>query len=234
MAQELDPILQPSRVFDPNDPTTAARVIALTMVCQSRVRLDEVTPFYGSGVYVLYYNGPFEPYARISRSEQPIYAGKAEPTDPNAARATSQGPTLHRRLDEHARSIRAASSTLSIQDFECRYLVTRSGYQKAAEAELISFFKPIWNKEYRVCHGVGKHGDASDTRKNKRSPWDTLHPGRLWAEKTEEDQKPREEILRDIDRHLDKFPPREQTRNIVESLIAELDQASAALREHGD
>ena len=28
---------------------------------------------------------------------------------------------------------------------------------------------------------MSKHGDAAVTRKNKRSPWDVVHPGRDWA-----------------------------------------------------
>jgi hypothetical protein len=46
---------------------------------------------------------------------------------------------------------------------------------------LINGFHPIWNDEVGICFGIGKHGDSADTRRNTRSPWDTLHPGRKWA-----------------------------------------------------
>ena len=32
-----------------------------------------------------------------------------------------------------------------------------------------------------MCDGFGKHGDSYSTRPNRRSAWDTLHPGRPWA-----------------------------------------------------
>lgn len=40
------------------------------------------------------------------------------------------------------------------------------------------------------------------TRANKRSPWDTLHPGRKWAAATEEDVKTPEQIERELKAHL--------------------------------
>lgn len=52
----------------------------------------------------------------------------------------------------------------------------------------------------KVCYGFGKHGDSAGTRKNERSPWDTIHPGRPWA--TSEQNKPNkrsaEDTLKDI------------------------------------
>jgi N-acetyl-anhydromuramyl-L-alanine amidase AmpD len=54
------------------------------------------------------------------------------------------------------------------------------------------------------------HADATwkldCTRKNKKSPWDTLHPGRKWALASEELKTPAE-IAADISDHLDAFPP---------------------------
>jgi hypothetical protein len=70
---------------------------------------------------------------------------------------------LQKRLLEHARSIRSASTTLDVTDFDCRFLVVQSGFQQAAEARLINFFKPIWNNECDICYGIGKHGDSSKT-----------------------------------------------------------------------
>jgi hypothetical protein len=72
---------------------------------------------------------------------------------------------------------------------------------------MIQFYKPIWNKEIKVCFGIGKHGDSATTRANKRSPWDTMHPGRKWADRTKDDQKSRAEIEEDILMHLEVHPP---------------------------
>ena len=94
-------------------------------------------------------------------------------------------------------------------DFDCRYLVVRSAWQKTAEDYLIGRFKPIWNNETKVCFGFGKHGDKARTRQNTVSLWDTLHPGRPWA--TGGDNLPNakspEDIEREIARHFRENPP---------------------------
>ena len=44
------------------------------------------------------------------------------------------------------------------------------------------------------------------TRANKRSPWDTMHPGRKWAAATKADQMSRREIASKIADHLTMHP----------------------------
>ncbi|MGW4394401.1 Eco29kI family restriction endonuclease [Amycolatopsis nivea] len=223
-AERLDPVLRPLSLFDPGDPQTSARMISLTAVSQPRHPLGAIKPFYGAGVYLLYYNGDFAPYATLSGKEQPIYVGKADPGDRHATNAVEQGQALHKRLNEHARSIRAATTTLDIADFDCRFLVIQSGFQQAAESRLINYFKPIWNNESDICFGIGKHGDSATTRANKRSPWDTLHPGRSWARAIVSDQKPLQQILYEISAHLEKYPPKATVGEIIEAFTDELRQ----------
>lgn len=67
-------------------------------------------------------------------------------------------------------------------------------------------FRPIWNKEIKICYGIGKHGDSATTRANKRSPWDTMHPGRKWAVDTKEDQMKRVDIEAKISQHFQRHP----------------------------
>lgn len=223
-ASKLDPILKPLSVFDPADPETAAHVVALTTVAQPRHKLASLRPFYGSGVYALYYCGDFEPYALLARTEQPVYVGKADPENPNADDPTGQGLKLFGRLKDHARTIRSADSTLDLGDFECRFLVVQSGFQQAAEARLIHFFKPIWNKETKICFGIGKHGDSATTRANKRSPWDTLHPGRGWAAASAQDQQDRQKVIKDIADHLAKYPPKASVEEVLDFFMGEFRQ----------
>ncbi len=205
----LDPVRDPVSFFDPSNPSTVGRFAGIAMVAQERHALARVPQFYGSGVYALYYNGSFEPYLLLARSETPIYVGKADPKDANARAPRDQGKKLCARLSEHARSIRKASTTLAIEDFECRFLVVRSGWQMAAEQYLIELFKPIWNDETRICFGIGKHGDAPETRSNLRSPWDTLHPGRDWAHRGEQiaDARSLEWIRSQLQAHFERHPP---------------------------
>ncbi len=190
LSRELDPVRQPPLVFDPSDPRVIGELIGRTMLEQPRHPMTGIGRFYGSGVYAIYYNGDFPAYAAIRDTERPIYIGKADPANPDAVPVEEQEERLSRRLRDHVKSIRAVedyakesriSGQLKLADFDCRYLVVKSAWQKTAEEYLISQFKPVWNNEMKVCYGFGKHGDSSDTRSNTRSPWDTLHPGRKWA-----------------------------------------------------
>ncbi|MBE3040461.1 MAG: Eco29kI family restriction endonuclease [Chloroflexi bacterium] len=176
----LDPVRLPPYVLDPSDPQTMGTLIAQALLAQPRTPLKGVGRFYGSGVYALYYRGDFATYKPISRTETPIYVGKADPAEHGADSVLAQGERLSNRLGDHQRSIDAAEN-LRLEDFDCRYLVVKSAWQNTAESYLIDKHKPVWNNELGICYGFGKHGDSSDTRKNTRSPWDTLHPGRKWA-----------------------------------------------------
>jgi len=147
-AARLDPILRPRSVFDPSDPETA-RIVALTLVAQERVPLAALKEFYEAGVYALYYRGDFEAYRPLATADHPLYVGKADPASQSA-----NEPTVHKsrrwgRLNEHAKNISKATTTLNIN---------------AAERYLIRFFRPIWNSETKICYGLGKHGDDAQTR----------------------------------------------------------------------
>ncbi|SKN55819.1 Uncharacterised protein [Mycobacteroides abscessus subsp. bolletii] len=57
-------------------------------------------------------------------------------------------------------------------------------------------------------YGLGKHGDKAETRSNKRSPWDTLHPARESAGVSVlTDQKPCSLIVSEITKHFKRCPP---------------------------
>jgi hypothetical protein len=180
--QNLDPVAQPDLVFDPTAPKIVSKLVAETLLLQRRYPLQSMVDarFYGAGVYAIYYTGDFDVYRPVSGKEYPLYVGKADPAEMHANSPREQGEKLSTRLRDHARSIRGTIN-LKLEDFECRYLVVRSAWVETAEDHLIEHFKPVWNKELKVCYGFGKHGDDPDTRGNKRSPWDTLHPGRNWA-----------------------------------------------------
>lgn len=78
--------------------------------------------------------------------------------------------------------------------------------QAAVEEFMIRLFRPIWNKGVGVCHGLGKHGDSAKTRANKRSPWDTMHPGRKWAKGTTSNQAERHVIVARVKDHFGSHP----------------------------
>ena len=198
-------------MFDPSNPHTVGELIAKTLLIQPRVPLTEVASkkFHGSGVYAIYYTGTFEAYRPVSKSETPLYIGKVDPKSHDANSVEAQGTKLYDRLvSDHAKNIRLAEN-LDIDHFECRYLVVKSAWQNTAETYLINMLKPIWNNEIKICYGIGKHGDSSKTRKNTRSPWDTLHPGRAWAwsEGNTPNPKTQDEIKAEINAHYNKHPP---------------------------
>lgn len=233
---KLDPILRPESIFDPADPQTSGRVVALTLVAQTKHPLARIPEFYGAGVYAIYYRGDFAPYAPLMGRDHPIYVGKADPDNQSAKDAVSQGTKFSARLNEHARSIRKAETTLDINDFECRFLIVQTGFQKSAEGYLINFFQPIWDSETKICFGLGKHGDSSETRVNKRSPWDMMHPGREWADATTENQKPPEAIIEQIGAHLTMHPPYADIPQIFERVaedVHQLDSDSFYTPAHG-
>lgn len=209
LRNELDVIPQPERVFDPADPNTVGLLIAHGLIEQDQVPLSSVSKFYGSGVYAIYYRGDFPAYQPVSGSETPLYVGKVDPKSPDARSPRDQGTRLWSRLNDHHKSIERVEN-LDTADFTCRYLVVKSAWQNTAETYLIDLFKPAWNKESRVCFGIGKHGDLPRKRSNTRSPWDTLHPGRDWAWRKGNVANPKTKarILADIAKHFENNPPR--------------------------
>lgn len=230
-ASRLDPVREPTTWFDPADPYTAGRLVAVALLAQPRVPLDLISRSYGAGVYAIYYTGDHPVYAPISGTETPIYVGKADPTSGTAKIPREQGQTLFGRLSDHRKVIRtvekwAASQLLSppehplhIADFECRRLVTATNAQTYAESHLISLFEPIWNKETRICWGISMHGDT-EGRNNSRPPWHVLHRGVAWAMAAKRtDSRPIEQIVDDIAAHFAKRPAFASEEEIIDRFL---------------
>jgi len=221
---QLDPIRQPISVFDPSNPKVVGRFVSLALVAQQRHPLSEIPRSYGSGVYAIYYNGAFAPYATLSGTETPIYVGQAAPLVNNARTPREQGARLCSRLSDHRKNVAKAVGTLELSDFDFRSLVVQSGWETAAEDYLIHLFRPIWNSETSILYGLGKHGDDAATRANKRSPWDTLHPGRAWAAKSAEDAKTISQIMNELNSHFHAHPVFVSLEQVLASFLEELRQ----------
>jgi hypothetical protein len=84
-------IRQPPHVLDPSDPEVIGRLIADTLLVQPRHRLSEVSKFYGSSVYAIYYTGAFHAYDLITETDKPIYVGKADPATSDAISQAYKG-----------------------------------------------------------------------------------------------------------------------------------------------
>jgi hypothetical protein len=224
LLNSLDPIRQPTAVFDPSNPKIVGRFVSLALVAQQRQALSDIPRFYGSGVYAIYYRGDFPPYRNLSGSETPIYVGQAAPAVNNARTPLEQGARIGARLSDHRKNIAKATTTLRLTDFEFRCLVVQSGWETAAEDYLIHLFRPIWNSETGILYGLGKHGDDADTRANKRSPWDTMHPGRAWAAKSKEDAKSLDHIAAELSEHFTEHPVFPDIEHVLSSFLDELRQ----------
>lgn len=227
-----DPILTPLSSFDPSDPKTVGRMVSIALLAQPMVPLASVKPAYGSGAYAIYYLGDHPLYARISRTETPIYVGKADPANGDASNTREQGAKLTARLIEHGSTIATAEryaqevglpsnlTPIRLDDFTCRRLVCATNAQLVAERHLIRTFWPIWNSDTKACWGMSKHGDAAKTRRNKRSPWDVVHPGRAWAlDEGLENNATAEEVGARINAVLDEFPPRTDHAALLEEML---------------
>ncbi|MGQ0567125.1 MAG: Eco29kI family restriction endonuclease [Gemmobacter sp.] len=199
IGRSVDHVGLPDAFFDPTDPRLIGYFVALALIAQGRKPLADLGRFYGSGVYAIYYVGDVPLYQPIANTETPIYVGKADP-DGQPRTVVEQGTKLVDRLNEHAKNIDKVEG-IEIRDFEYRALAVQSGYQAAAEAHLIKLFRPVWNNETKILFGIGKHGDASSTRANNKSPWDTVHPGRAWAAGNPEG-KTTDAIQADVERHF--------------------------------
>jgi hypothetical protein len=225
-----DSIRMPRATFDPGDPKVVGRMVSLALIAQPLVALTDIQPAYGSGVYAIYYRGQHPLYRNISGSETPIYVGKADPANDDASTTREQGAKLTARLLEHAGTIGVAEgyaanlpphlSAIYLRDFVCRRLVCATNAQLVAEKHLIRTFWPIWNSETKACWGMSKHGDSAATRANKRSPWDVIHPGRLWAldDRLADSLSP-DEIRRRVDATLERVPARRSHAALLEEML---------------
>jgi hypothetical protein len=193
--ERMDPTAVPQNVFDPTNPDVAAWTVVLALSAQPRVKLAEVAPEYGAGVYALYYVGDHPHYRSISGTETPIYVGKTDHDKGTMRGVRTHGAKLTERLGGHRRQIRMAEKyaikhtaaltaqglhPLALADVECRKLVCAPGIQLTAESRLIDLFRPLWNSKFDVAYGISKNGDRQ--RKHPKSPWDVLHSGRPWAD----------------------------------------------------
>jgi Eco29kI restriction endonuclease len=169
--------------------------------------LKEAHTLRGAGVYAIYYSGPFAAYAPIAaenrdgKSRQPIYVGKAIPKGGRKGGlgpVAATGTALRDRLRQHAASIEQ-SQNLKPTDFLFRALVVDDIWIPLGENMLIEQFKPVWNL---VIDGFGNNDPGVGRTKQKRSPWDVLHPGRTWAQKLADSGTTADQLIAKISRHL--------------------------------
>lgn len=176
--------------------------------------------FAGCGVYALYYVGGFEPYLPLvergtdeeGQPRVPIYVGKAVPSGSRKGATEefqiTQDDKIHSRLREHASTIEDAEN-LRIDEFRCRYLITAPVWIRLAESVAVNEYRPLWNS---LIDGFGIHDPGSGRYDQRRSLWDTLHPGRSWAERLQDREESAGEIAREAVEFLERNLPDKKRR----------------------
>jgi Eco29kI restriction endonuclease len=196
--------------YNPLDKKNLGASVAEALLGRKPRALGQLGTFVGAGIYAIYYHGAFAAYERIARANldddprQPIYVGKAVPE--GARKGTSLGQStraLFKRLTEHADSIRAAASTLKIEDFACRHLVVDDIWIPLGESLLIAKFQPVWNN---LIDGFGNHDPGRGRHAGLRPRWDVLHPGRAWADKCQPRVETAEQIAEEVKAQLAATP----------------------------
>lgn len=186
------------RAYDPLSLDQLGRNAVRALMEYPSDTLPPSEPFDGPGIYTIHYQGEFPAYSDLAEDE-PIYVGKAEPSGRRQGRRARSGQRdrLYRRLAHHADSIGLAHD-LELHDFSCRWLILEPVWIGLTEQVLIEQYQPLWNV---VVDGFGNNDPGRGRWNQRRSDWDTLHPGREWASNLQDSNKNREDILKEIAKH---------------------------------
>ncbi|MXP72874.1 Eco29kI family restriction endonuclease [Pseudomonas aeruginosa] len=196
--------------FNPLDKKNLGASVAEALLTKEVHPLGDLPVFEGAGIYAIYYTGDFASYAQVSRLNVdgkfmlPIYVGKAVPPGARmgASLELAAGKVLHKRLKEHAESIKAAEN-LDINDFHCRFLVVDDIWIPLGESLIIARFTPVWNS---LIDGFGNHNPGKGRHAGMRPRWDVLHPGREWALRLAERPETQAQIAQDAETYLRVLP----------------------------
>ncbi len=199
------PILIP---YNPLDKKNLGEQVMLALL-QEPVHDLPPSKFVGAGVYAIYYHGDFDSYKPISLQNQndkylaPIYVGKAVPEGARKARrdaADNQGFALYKRLNDHAKSIEAATN-LRLSDFKCQFMAVDEIWISLSETILIERFLPLWNC---LLDGFGNHAPGKGRKDMLMPAWDCYHSGREWARHLKPHIKTREQLDAEVRAFLDR------------------------------
>lgn len=169
-----------------------------------QIPLSDIQSFDGSGVYCIYYAGDHPAYGDSDNRSlelsfrRPIYVGKASSKGARIGFVSpAAGKSLNKRLKEHAASISATD--LKLEHFFVRYICLADLWIDIAETAAITRTNPVWNV---VLDGFGNHNPGRGRLNGARPKWDTLHPGRKWAENLPSRQESADQLMDAIRKHL--------------------------------
>lgn len=197
--------------YNPLDKLNLGKSVAEALLDQEAHPMADVPLFTGAGIYAIYYSGPHPAYKKLAvanrdGSNVPIYVGKAIPSGGRKGvlgPPRAEGNALARRLQDHSESV-AATNTLNVADFSVRWLVVDDIWIPLGETLLITKFRPVWNL---ALDGFGNHDPGAGRYQGLRPMWDTLHPGRAWAEKCRQRTESEADLRKKVRTFLSEHPP---------------------------
>jgi hypothetical protein len=199
----------PYEEFNPLDTGNLGRSVETALVSRPLTGFNSMFPFWGSGIYAIYFTGSKDHplYGRIASSPSPIYVGRARPEGSRKGKAKVKGgnrsKALSDRLYHHRTSIDQAEN-LATEDFSAKWLVADMLFVPMAEQLMIQTYQPIWNG---LIDGFGNNAPGGGRGKQVRPRWDTLHPGRYWADELPDPPYTADELRLQILAHFDANPP---------------------------
>ena len=228
------PVISTVVPFNPLEKRVLGASIAEVLLTTPVYPLSQAFPLRGPGVYAIYYSGTrFAPYAPLAQQNSggkvvwPIYVGQALPSGGRRGIETaSDDLALRNRLLKHGRSIAAATSDFSIDDFFYRALVMDDAFIRLAETSLLVLYKPIWNN---YVDGFGNNAQGSGRDASKRSRWDTLHGGRTQAVIHADRGETRDQLIAEITQEL-----ASTNYDVPDTLINAAGQSIQAMPTHID
>lgn len=193
--------------YNPLEMDNLGESIGRKMLASEPTPMPDMKPFQGVGVYAIYYTGDFPAYELLAERNRdgqfaaPIYVGKAIPSGGRKGLSLVSGKVgqnLYNRLNKHRQSLIAAEN-LDVADFHVRWLVVEPVWIPLGESLLIRRFQPVWNG---FVDGFGSNDPGKGRHAGERPRWDTLHPGRKYAEPLAPRKETPDEIIRDVQEYL--------------------------------
>ncbi|MGX1614790.1 Eco29kI family restriction endonuclease [Micromonospora chalcea] len=201
--RQRPPIPTPTR-FNPLDPDEIGRSLREKIDSQE-VKSFPLPEFRGAGLYALYWAGNFPLYERLKNTHVPLYVGKAEAGSSRYGYAPDyEESKLWDRILKHSKSIQevegSSDANIRLSDFRVRYLPLDDAWIVLGERALLRQYRPVlWNS---FLDGFGSNPPGA-ARKNARSSWDTIHPGRARAGQLPHRQYTRDEMLQGVERAIE-------------------------------
>lgn len=177
------PASGPDSIYDPLRRENLGRSVLWALTSRDPIRIDEVRPFGGCGIYALYYSGDHELYEPISKTfEVPIYVGKSDPRGGRkgvVVKEAWEGAPLWERISTHRRKINKATD-FTLGDFYLRYLRADDLFTPMAERLMIRDLQPVWNV---ILEGFGVNQQGGPREAEQMRPkWHEVHVGVKWAD----------------------------------------------------